>query len=612
MCGIVGYVGNKRVVPIILEGLKKLEYRGYDSSGLVYFEEGILCKHRCEGKLVNLEERLEGKRDVQSYIGLGHTRWATHGAPTEMNAHPHCDCSGELVVVHNGIIENYHSLREELQAKGHHFSSETDTEVLAHLIEDNLGGDLVAAVCKGLKKVTGSFALGVLWSRQPDTLVAVRNQSPLVLGVQDGGCLLASDIPALLPFTKQMVFLEDEELAVLRADDWQVVKLHNSRSVKKEIHTINWDAGMAEKAGYKHFMLKEIFEQPQAILNTIRGRLEPGSGEVRFGELEFSRQELQAIRRIALVACGTSWHAALVAKYWLEKWAGIPVEVDIASEFRYRKLLLDAGVLVILISQSGETADTLAGLRLAKKMGARVISICNVVGSTMTREAHGTIYTHAGPEIGVASTKAFTAQLTALLLLTLYLGQQKEVIPADLSRRIGQALVELPSLLEKELSLIEKEIEPLAEEYAPSRDFLYLGRGSQYPIALEGALKLKEISYIHAEGYAAGELKHGPIALIDRDMPVLALAPRDDVYEKVISNVEEVKARLGRLIMVGSKGDRNLRRITEKTLFLPLIDEELNPILYTIPLQLLAYRIATLRGCDVDQPRNLAKSVTVE
>jgi glutamine---fructose-6-phosphate transaminase (isomerizing) len=612
MCGIVGYVGSRRVVPIILEGLKKLEYRGYDSSGLVYLEEGILCKHRCEGKLINLEERLEGKRDVQSYIGLGHTRWATHGAPTEMNAHPHCDCSGELVVVHNGIIENYHSLREELQASGHRFSSETDTEVLAHLIEDNLGGDLVAAVCKGLKKVVGSFALGVLWSRQPDTLVAVRNQSPLVLGVQDGGCLLASDIPALLPFTKKMIFLEDEELAVLRADDWQVVKLHNSRPVKKEIHTINWDAGMAEKAGYKHFMLKEIFEQPQAILNTIRGRLEPGSGEVRFGELDFSRQELKAIRRIALVACGTSWHAALVAKYWLEKWAGIPVEVDIASEFRYRKLLLDDGVLVILISQSGETADTLAGLRLAKKMGARVISICNVVGSTMTREAHGTIYTHAGPEIGVASTKAFTAQLTALLLLTLYLGQQKELIPGDISRRIGQALVELPSLIEKELPLLEQEIEQLAEEYAPSRDFLYLGRGSQYPIALEGALKLKEISYIHAEGYAAGELKHGPIALIDRDMPVLALAPRDDVYEKVISNVEEVKARLGRLIMVGSKGDKNLRRITEKALFLPLIDEELNPILYTVPLQLLAYRIATLRGCDVDQPRNLAKSVTVE
>jgi glutamine---fructose-6-phosphate transaminase (isomerizing) len=612
MCGIVGYVGAKRVVPIILEGLKKLEYRGYDSSGIVYLENGILCKHRCEGKLVNLEERLEGKRDVASYIGLGHTRWATHGAPTENNAHPHCDCSGELVVVHNGIIENYHSLREELQAKGHRFSSDTDTEVLAHLIEDNLSGDLVAAICKGLKRVTGSFALGVLWSRQPDMLVAVRNQSPLVLGVQDGGCLLASDIPALLPFTRQMVFLEDEELAILQAEKWQVLKLHNNRPVKKEIHTINWDAGMAEKAGYKHFMLKEIFEQPQAILNTMRGRLDPGSGRIRLGELELSRHELQAIRRIALVACGTSWHAALVAKYWLEKWAGIPVEVDIASEFRYRRLLLDAGVLVILISQSGETADTLASLRLAKKMGAQVAAICNVVGSTMTREAHGTIYTHAGPEIGVASTKAFTAQLTALLLLAFYLGQQREVIPADASRKVGEALMELPSLIERELPQIERDIESLAEQYAPSRDFLYLGRGSQYPIALEGALKLKEISYIHAEGYAAGELKHGPIALIDREMPVLALAPRNEVYEKVISNVEEVKARLGRLIVVGSKGDRSLQRITEQTVFLPQVEDDLSPILYTVPLQLLAYRIATLRGCDVDQPRNLAKSVTVE
>jgi glutamine---fructose-6-phosphate transaminase (isomerizing) len=613
MCGIVGYVGSKRVVPIILEGLKKLEYRGYDSSGIVYLHEGKLCKHRCEGKLARLEEKIDGYRNVLSHIGLGHTRWATHGAPTEANAHPHCDCTGELVVVHNGIIENYHSLREELQQKGHAFASETDTEVLAHLIEESLNGDLAMAVSKALKKVQGSFALGVMWAGQPDTLVAVRNQSPLVLGIQEGGgCLLASDIPALLPFTKQMVFLDDEELAVLRAGEWEVMRLHNRRRVKKETQTIDWNVGMAEKAGYKHFMLKEIFEQPQAILNTIRGRLDPESGLVRFGELGLGRQEAEGIRRIVLVACGTSWHAALVAKYWLEKWAAIPVEVDIASEFRYRRLLLDESVLVILISQSGETADTLAGLRLAKKMGARVISICNVVGSTMTREAHGTIYTHAGPEIGVASTKAFTSQLTALLLLTLYLGQLKETVAPEVSREIGAALVELPALLETELPRIQAEIEPLAEEYAPSRDFLYLGRGSLYPIALEGALKLKEISYIHAEGYAAGELKHGPIALIDREMPVLALVPRDHVYEKVVSNIEEVKARLGRLIVVGSKGDRALRKITGQMVELPVVHQELNPILYTIPLQLLAYQIASLRGCDVDQPRNLAKSVTVE
>ncbi|MEJ2034542.1 MAG: glutamine--fructose-6-phosphate transaminase (isomerizing), partial [Deltaproteobacteria bacterium] len=532
MCGIVGYVGGKRVVPIILEGLKKLEYRGYDSSGIVYLQEGKLCKHRSEGKLARLEEKLEGHLDALSHIGLGHTRWATHGAPTETNAHPHCDCTGGLVVVHNGIIENYHSLREELREKGHCFSSETDTEVLAHLIEEVLDGDLVLAVNKALKKVEGSFALGV----------------PLVLGIQEdgAGCLLASDIPALLPFTRKMVFLEDEELAVLRAGEWQVTRLYSGRQVKKETHTIDWNAGMAEKAGYKHFMLKEIFEQPQAILNTVRGRLDPETGLVRFGELDFGQQEAESIRRIALVACGTSWHAALVGKYWLEKWASIPVEVDIASEFRYRRLLLDKSVLVILISQSGETADTLASLRLAKKMGAQVISICNVVGSTMTREANGTIYTHAGPEIGVASTKAFTSQLAALLLLTLYLSQLKKTVAPEVCRALGEGLVELPALLENELPRIQAEIEPLAEEYGPSRDFLYLGRGSLYPIALEGALKLKEISYIHAEGYAAGELKHGPSALIDREMPVLALVPRDHVYEKVVSNVEEVKARLGR------------------------------------------------------------------
>ncbi|MDA8165883.1 MAG: glutamine--fructose-6-phosphate transaminase (isomerizing) [Desulfobacteraceae bacterium] len=613
MCGIVGYVGSMRVVPIILEGLKKLEYRGYDSSGIVYLYEGKLCKHRCEGKLARLEEKIDGQRDVLSHIGLGHTRWATHGAPTERNAHPHCDCTGELVVVHNGIIENYQSLREELQQKGHLFSSDTDTEVLAHLIEESLNGDLAKAVTKALKKVHGSFALGVMWAGQPDTLVAVRNQSPLVLGIQEGGgCLLASDIPALLPFTRQMVFLDDEELAVLRPGGWEVMKLHSGRRVKKETRTIDWNAGMAEKAGYKHFMLKEIFEQPQSVLNTIRGRLDAESGLVRFSELGLGRQEAEAIRRIVLVACGTSWHAALVGKYWLEKWAGIPVEVDIASEFRYRRLLLDESSLVILISQSGETADTLAGLRLAKKMGARVIAICNVVGSTMTREAHGTIYTHAGPEIGVASTKAFTSQLAALLLLTLSLGQLKETVAPEASRELGAALVELPALLETELPRLQEEIEPLAREYAASRDFLYLGRGSMYPIALEGALKLKEISYIHAEGYAAGELKHGPIALIDREMPVLALVPRDHVYEKVVSNVEEVRARLGRLIVVGSKGDRALRKITDQAIEMPVVHQELNPILYAIPLQLLAYQIAVLRGCDVDQPRNLAKSVTVE
>ena len=612
MCGIVGYIGNRRVVPIVLEGLKRLEYRGYDSAGIVYLEDGKLRKHRCEGKLANLEERMDSVL-TGSRIGLGHTRWATHGAPSEANAHPHSDCSGNLVLVHNGIIENYQSLRKRLKLNGHTFTSETDTEVLVHLIEEYLDGDLVAAVRKAVLDVEGSYALGVMWSGQPDRLVAVRNQSPLVLGVKDSsGCFMASDIPALLPYTRNVIFLDDGELAILKEDSWQVMSIGTGDTVNKEVQKIEWNAGMAEKAGFRHFMLKEIFEQPQAILNTFRGRLEPESGMVQLPEIELSLEELKGISRISLVACGTSWHAALVAKYWLEKWVGIPVEVDIASEFRYRRLLLGPDVMVVPISQSGETADTLAGLRLAKELGAKVISICNVVGSTITRESHGTIYTHAGPEIGVASTKAFTSQLTALFLLTLYLGQVRETISPEMSRVLGHALIELPEIVEKQLPLLQEAMSEIAEEFSRSRDFLYLGRGANFPIALEGALKLKEISYIHAEGYAAGELKHGPIALIDRDMPVLALAPKNDVYAKVISNVEEVKARHGRMILVGSESDASLHDISDYVITLPDIHEELCPILYTIPLQLLSYQIANLRGCDVDQPRNLAKSVTVE
>lgn len=613
MCGIVGYVGRRLVVPILLEGLKRLEYRGYDSAGLVYVKEGKLEKHRAQGKLVNLEEIVERCRDCESHIGLGHTRWATHGAPSESNAHPHSDCTGNISVVHNGIIENYHSLRENLQKKGHVFTSETDTEVLAHLIEEHLDGDLVAAVRKALSKVRGSFAVGVLWAEQPDTIIAARNQSPLVLGVQDSsGAFMASDIPALLPYTKNVIFLDDQELAVLRADQWQVMRLGSGRMINKEVQTITWSPGMAEKAGYKHFMLKEIHEQPQAILSTFRGRLDPETAEVSLPEIGLSKEELAGLSRISLVACGTSWHAALVAKYWLEKWVGIPVEVDIASEFRYRRLLLDKNVLVIPISQSGETADTLAGLRLAKKLGAKVISICNVLGSTITRESDGTIYTHAGPEIGVASTKAFTCQLTALLLLTLYLAQELGTLAAKERKKIAQALIDLPALLDEELARLQDKTDEMVEAFAKCRDFLYLGRGSNFPIALEGALKLKEISYIHAEGYAAGEMKHGPIALIDREMPILALVPKDAVYEKMISNVEEVKARHGRLILVGSKKDSSLRKLTDDVIYLPDVHEAITPILYTIPLQLLAYQVANFRGCDVDQPRNLAKSVTVE
>jgi glucosamine--fructose-6-phosphate aminotransferase (isomerizing) len=616
MCGIVGYIGTRKVIPILLDGLKRLEYRGYDSAGLVYLQDGRLVKYRAQGKLANLEKIVEGVLGVESHVGLGHTRWATHGAPTTENAHPHGDCKDDLVVVHNGIIENYQTLRAELKKKGHIFRSETDTEVLAHLIEEYLDKDLVQAVRKALKRVKGSFAVGVLWRGQPDTIVAARNHSPLVLGISNSeGTLLASDVPALLPYTRDVVFLEDKEIAVLASDKWEVRNLASGRKINKQVQTITWDAGMAEKAGFKHFMLKEIYEQPQALINTLRGRIDPQSGRVELPELKKLEKELKNIERIALVACGTSWHAALVAKYWFEEWVGIPVEVDIASEFRYRKLLLHKKVLTLSISQSGETADTLAGIRLASQLGSRVITICNVVGSTMTREADATLYTHAGPEIGVASTKAFTSQLAALFLLGSYLGQVRKTLPADKVRQLGQAIVGLPPLLEENLPSLQKKIKVVAERFYDSRNFLFVGRGLNFPIALEGALKLKEISYIHAEGYAAGELKHGPIALIDKDMPILGLVPKDNVYEKSISNIEEIRARQGQLILIGSKGDRQLKKITDHVLYMPkapTMMPELNPILFTIPAQLLAYEIASLRGCDVDQPRNLAKSVTVE
>ena len=613
MCGIVGYCGPRRVVPVVLEGLRRLEYRGYDSAGIVYLEKDKLIKHRSAGKLANLEAIIGDAIIAPSHIGLGHTRWATHGAPTTENAHPHSDCTGNLVVIHNGIIENYHSLREELKAKGHVFSSETDTEVLAHLIEDNLEGDLVVAVKKAISLVEGSYALGVLWAGMPDTIIAVRNQSPLVLGVSEkDGNFMASDIPALLPYTRQVIFLDDMELAILKADSCQVFSLISGKPLQKEIQTIDWNAAMAEKAGYRHFMLKEIFEQPQAITNTVSGRIDLETGRVDLPEIKVSQADLANIDRIFLVACGTSWHAALVAKYWIEKYANIPVEVDIASEFRYRHLLITERVLTVAISQSGETADTLAGIRKAKKLGSKIITICNVVGSTMTRESDGTIYTHAGPEIGVASTKAFISQLAALFLFTLYLGQNKKTVSLEKSVDLGRELIDVAGVIDHELPRIQEEVQALIENYYSSRDFLFVGRGLNYPIALEGALKLKEISYIHAEGYASGELKHGPIALIDKEMPVLALVPQDEVYQKSISNVEEIKARQGRIILIGTRGDSHLKTITDDVIFLPQVHEAMNPILYTIPAQLLAYEIASRRGCDVDQPRNLAKSVTVE
>jgi glutamine---fructose-6-phosphate transaminase (isomerizing) len=616
MCGIVGYIGTRKVVPILLEGLKRLEYRGYDSAGLVYLQDSNLIKHRAQGKLANLEKITEEVLGVESHIGLGHTRWATHGAPTSENAHPHGDCHDTLAVVHNGIIENYQTLKSELITKGHVFRSETDTEVIAHLIEEYIDRDLVQAVRKALKKVKGSFALGVLWLGQPDIMVAARNQSPLVLGINNSeGTLMASDVPALLPYTRKVVFLEDREIAILRSESWEVRSLDSGRKIKKEVQTITWNAGMAEKAGYKHFMLKEIYEQPRALVDTLRGRIDPLSGKVDLPEINLSKKEIKDIERISLVACGTSWHAALVAKYWFEEWLGLPVEVDIGSEFRYRKLLLNQKVLTVSISQSGETADTLAGIRLASQLGSRVITICNVVGSTMTREADSTLYTHAGPEIGVASTKAFTSQLATLFLLGSYLAQVRKTLDSYTNKKLAQAIIELPLILDENLPDIQKKVQVIAEKFYDSRNFLFVGRGLNFPIALEGALKLKEISYIHAEGYAAGELKHGPIALIDKDMPILGLVPRDNVYEKTISNLEEIKARQGQLILIGSQGDDQLKKITDHVLYMPEAPSmvpALNPILFTIPAQLLAYEIATLRGCDVDQPRNLAKSVTVE
>ncbi|NDY41571.1 glutamine--fructose-6-phosphate transaminase (isomerizing) [Dissulfurirhabdus thermomarina] len=613
MCGIVGYVGGRRVLPVLMEGLRRLEYRGYDSAGVAWLEDGRIELVRCPGKLTGLDGLLDGRRDAASGIGLGHTRWATHGAPTEANAHPHTDCTGSVVVVHNGIIENYYSLRQDLAAEGHRFRSETDTEVLAHLVEKYLDGDLLAAVRRALADVEGAFALGVLWTGAPDRIVAARRQSPLVLGLGTDEAFLASDIPALLPFTRDVLFLDDGETAVLTREGAAVCRLDDGRPVEKAATAISWDAAMAEKGGFRHFMLKEIHEQPQAVLNTIRGRVVPETGEVRLPELGLDEAAVRALRRLSIIACGTSWHAGLVAKYWIEEWTGLPVEVELASEFRYRRPLLDGQVLAVAVSQSGETADTLAGLRMAKERGAPVVGICNVVGSTVTREAHGTLYTHAGPEIGVASTKAFTSQLAALYLLGLYLAQVRGDLDAAARREKIRALVAVPGILEGRLGAWQARCRELADRFYGCRDFLYLGRHLGFPLALEGALKLKEISYIHAEGYAAGEMKHGPIALIDREMPVTVVAPRDHVYEKVLSNMEEVRSRRGILIALGEEGDEALRQTADHVVEVPRPpDPALNPFLYAVPLQLLAYEIAVARGCDVDQPRNLAKSVTVE
>ncbi len=619
MCGIVGYIGPRPSIPVLMEGLKRLEYRGYDSAGIAWIEENKgLSIIRAKGKLAALDRLLDGVRDKRTFIGLGHTRWATHGEPSEANAHPHMDCRKEIVVVHNGIIENYYSLKSELERKGHKFLSDTDTEVLAHLIEDALykrvNDSLKDALIDALKQVKGAYALGVIWTKEPDTIVAARRQSPLVIGTTIDETFIASDIPPILPYTNKLIFLDDMEMAELKRGKIQVYSLPDGDKIEKEPHIINWDASMAEKGGYRHFMLKEIYEQPQAISNTIGGRILMEDGRVLFEKgLEFLEDLIKRIEAINFIACGTSWHAALIAKYWFEKWTGLPVHVDLASEFRYRELLLTDKWLTIPISQSGETADTLAGLRIAKELKSPSVAICNVVGSTMTREADGTIYTHAGPEIGVASTKAFTSQLTALYLLGLSLGEKRGRLSRKAVSQKIMTLLSVPGLIENRLKIWQQEAKGLSQIFSRHSNFLYIGRGLQYPVALEGALKLKEISYIHAEGYAAGEMKHGPIALIDKDMPVVCLAPKDHVYEKIISNIEEVRSRQGIIIAIGDKQDDALQSLAQYVINVPHPeDDDVLPFLYTVPLQLIAYEIAVERGCDVDQPRNLAKSVTVE
>jgi glucosamine--fructose-6-phosphate aminotransferase (isomerizing) len=617
MCGIVGYIGPHRAVPIILEGLKRLEYRGYDSAGLaVYCDDGHLDIRRAQGKLRNLEEAIRNN-PVDGSFGIGHTRWATHGRPTEENAHPHRDCKGDIVVVHNGIVENYLALKQQLQHEGHTFKTETDTEVIAHLVEKHFEGNLEEAVRAAVKELTGVFALAVIARSDPYKIVAARNGPPVVIGIGDNEYFVASDVPAILSYTQDMFFLADGDMAILTPEGVSLCDF-DGRGVQRQVSHILWNPIEAEKGGYQHFMLKEIFEQPRAVRDTTLGRVGQETGRIFLDEMEITPAEFAGFKQVKIVACGTSWHAGLSGKFMIEKLARIPCEVDYGSEFRYRDPIVVADTLTIVISQSGETADTLAAQREAKSKGSRTLAICNVVGSMITREASGTIYTHAGPEIGVASTKAFTCQLTALFILAMYLGQANGSLGEEQSRVLVQELVHLPGKLETVLSH-DHLYETLGKELHRSTDFLFLGRGVHFPIALEGALKLKEISYIHAEGYPAGEMKHGPNALIDENLPVVVLATHDSssaesrlLYDKTLSNIQEVKARDGIVLAIVTEGDDKVYKVADHVIEIPNSSELLTPILAIVPLQLLAYHIAVRRGCDVDQPRNLAKSVTVE
>jgi len=619
MCGIVGYVGNKQVVPVILDGLRKLEYRGYDSAGIAVVDEGQhLDIRRAEGKLRNLEEAIRLK-PLDGTYGIGHTRWATHGRPTEENAHPHRDCTGRVVVVHNGIIENYLQLKDRLRTTDHNFVTETDTEVIAHLIEEYLREEpsFERAVQRAVRDLRGIFALSIISVDEPDTIIAVRQGPPVVVGLGDGEYFVASDIPPILQHTRDVFFLGDGEIAVITRDAVRVTDFEGDIREPQQ-QRITWDPIMAEKGGFKHFMLKEIYEQPRAVRDTVQGRVSLDTGRVYLDQMDITEEEFKGFDRVMIAACGTSWHAGLAGKYMLEQLARVPVEVDYASEFRYRDPVINEKTLLVVISQSGETADTIAALRGAKEEGARVLSVCNVHGSMITRESDGTILTHAGPEIGVASTKAFTSQMVALYLFAMYLGQLRSALSQDEARRHAQELAELPVKIEHLLSDSDH-LEELAREFHRSTDFLYLGRGINFPVALEGALKLKEISYIHAEGYPAGEMKHGPNALIDERLPVVVINTKEAGnkaselrYEKTHSNIVEVKAREGVVISVLTEGDEMSREASDRVIEIPEASDLLSPVLSVIPLQLLAYHIAVRRGCDVDQPRNLAKSVTVE
>ena len=608
MCGIVGYIGENKARPVLMNGIRRLEYRGYDSAGISIINDNKMVSERSVGFVDELEKKLNGKFD-EGTLGIVHTRWATHGAPTVENAHPHCDCTGNISIVHNGIIENYNYLKAKLEKEGHIFKSETDSEVIAHLIESHFEGELEDAVRRALKEVDGAYGLAIISLDDPGKLIAARRGSPMIVGIGKGGHFITSDVAAILEYTKEVVYLDDNEIAVLTREKMETTDIDNVQ-ISKSIDAVQWNLDKTEKGGYEHFMLKEIYEQPQSLRDAMLGRFEKDSNLVHLGGLKEKEDVLRDVRRIIIAACGTSWNAGLIGEYMIEEHLEIPVEVEYASEFRYRNPIIEEGTMVLVISQSGETADTLAAMQEAKKKGAVILSICNVVGSSIARESDCGIFLHAGPEIGVASTKAFTSQIAVLFILTFFLARvrgKKEVLSSDLTNKLREIPGQVQQILDKKDQIIK-----IAQLYGDSNNFLYLGRGYNYPVALEGALKLKEISYIHAEGYPAAEMKHGPIALIDKNMPVVFIATTDRVYAKVLNNIEEVRTRGGKVIAIANEQNNEISEMVDHVLYIPETIDVLTPILSVIPLQLLAYHIAVMRGCDVDKPRNLAKSVTVE